>query len=351
MTDKFDCGVISLRDEGTYGSRIRALGVPVHAMCIRGTEGLIPAGRRISQLIKKFRPEIIQGWMYHGNLAASFASFTSSYNPIEIWNVRHCIYNISDEKYLTRYVIKANKLVSSRAKAIIYNSYTSKEQHEIFGFKKESSIVIPNGFDLLELKQNIDTRNQIKNALGINSSDLVIGHVARFHPLKDHATFLRSAVKVARQHTALHFVIIGRDVDLMNPVLTGIVPGEIEKRFHFLGECSDVYDKMQVMDILCSSSVSEGFPNVLGEAMALGIPCVATDVGDSARVVSDTGIIVPPSEVDTLAQAMLNMLTLNPDQRKLLGKKARLRIETNYSLNNTVSRYADLYEKFGSEAQ
>jgi glycosyltransferase involved in cell wall biosynthesis len=283
--------------------------------------------------------------MYHGNLAASLTRVLASQKPAVVWNIRQSLYDILNEKRLTQYVIRGNKRLSTRIKTIIYNSQLAKEQHEAFGFAKCSGIVIPNGFDLNELSERIDTRSKVRSSFGIDTGDLVVGHVARLHPMKDHENFLHSAVSVAKRFSHVKFILIGRDVQISSPILTGIVPPELGSRFHFLGERSDVYDIMQAMDILCSSSVSgEGFPNVLGEAMAIGVPCVTTDVGDSRLIVGDTGIVVRPSDTNALADALNEMIALSYDERRSLGSKARKRIGEYYSLKSVCETYKQIYE-------
>jgi glycosyltransferase involved in cell wall biosynthesis len=345
LTKRFDCSVISLRDKGSYGDRIDALGVPVNTLEMHRTKGLFTAAFRLRGIISRLRPQIVQGWMYHGNLAATFASYISSYRTAVVWNIRHSLYDISAEKKSMQYVIRGNKTFSSRANAIIYNSSMSKIQHESYGFAKCDGRVIPNGFDLRELAFNKEIRHGVRSRLGIGAREFVIGHVARFHPMKDHAGFLRSAVLLAQRDRSVCFLLLGRDVNLANPALAGIVPPEFENRFIALGERTDAYEVMQAMDILCCSSAwGEAFPNVLGEAMALGIPCVATDVGDSAEIIGNTGRIVPPSDVEALANSMLEMLAMSQEQRMLLGSSARSRVETKYDLSDIVTQYGELYK-------
>jgi glycosyltransferase involved in cell wall biosynthesis len=349
LAEKFGSAVVSLRDEGVYGPRIRALGVPVHTLDIRLG---VPGPRTISKLcslVREIRPDVIQGWMYHGNLAASLAAGRSSGRQAVVWNIRHSLYDLADEKPLTRQVIRTNRLLSGRADAILYNSWLSREQHETFGFASTRSRVIANGFDTAVLEPTLERRTAARRALGIAEGVPVVGHVARFHPMKDHAAFLRAALAVAERRPDVRFFMIGRDVSLDNPALSGIVPASLADRFICLGERSDVHELMQAMDVFCQSSWSEAFSNVLGEAMASSVPCVATDVGDSTDIVGNTGCIVPPRNSDALAEAMLELLALPDEERAALGRKARERIEANYALPAVVSQYGELYEQLMRE--
>ncbi len=344
LSQRFDCAVLSLGGEGKFGALIRDLGVPVETLQMQAGLPVLSSIYRLRQQVRLFRPDIIQGWMYHGNLAASLAVWMAQGHPALVWNVRHCLYSLSSEKRLTRKVIRANRATSSCSQTIIYNSQLSREQHESFGFVRERGMVIPNGFDLDCQKPDLSTGEVVRRELGLPAKALVIGHVARYHPMKDHANFLRAAVDMARCVPGVRFLLVGREVTPDNPVLAGIVPRELMARFTFAGERDDVYRLMSSMDVFCVSSWSEAFPNVLGEAMACGVPCVTTDVGDSAAIVGETGLVVPPSDSSALAQALTDMAEKSSGQRRALGGAARDRIAVHYSLESIAVRYAQLYE-------
>ena len=348
LAKQFDCTVLSLRDEGTMGSLIKDLGVPVNTLGLRVGVSAPKALVKLRRLVSELQPDRVQGWMYHGNLAASLAARFMSVRPTVSWNIRQSLYDIRTEKRMTRQVIRANRAFSRHVDAMIYNSQISCSQHEDFGFASDRSVVIPNGFDLERLNPDGEVGSSMRQALGINANATVIGHVARFHPVKDHARFLRAAVEVAQSRPDAHFLLVGRDVSPENPALAGIVSQDLLSRFTFTDERRDVPRVLQAMDILCLNSLSEAFPNVLGEAMACAIPCVATDVGESATIISETGMLVPPADVSALAHALGAMIDQPEQVRRQLGAAARTRIAEFYSLDAIVRRYADLYQNTGS---
>ncbi len=345
LAGQFSCLVISLMDEGTIGLQIKELGAPVTSLDMPRGRPTLKGITKLHKVVREFRPDIIQGWMYHGNLAASLSSALSPGRPIPAWNIRQSLYDLNHEKPMTRQVIRANRFFSSAPDVLLYNSHLSRKQHEAFGFASVNGHVIPNGIDVRTFSFSGDARRRIRSELGIPAEAPVVGHVARLHPMKDHPVFLRAAANLARRYPELHFLLSGRDVSLDNAALKQLIPSQMQDRFHLLGERSDISELMSAMDIFCQSSWSEAFPNVLGEAMATSVPCVATDVGDSAVIIGRTGIVAPPRDEVALANGIENLLTMPLDQRRLLGASARDRIEENYTLEAVVEQYAALYEK------
>ena len=345
MADRFDCHVVSLMDEGTMGAQIKALGVPVTTLEIKRGIPSFSVLRKLRQLIQEQQPDVIQGWMYHGNLVAWLARLFSRNNPELVWNIRQSLYTIADEKLLTRQVIRANRFFSFGVDVLLYNSHLSRKQHKKFGFSAAKSKVIPNGIDVRNYNPSNDARVKIRLELSIPEDALVVGHVARLHPMKDHPLFLKAAIKLADRFSNLHFILCGRNVLYSSMEIGSLVPAKLHPRFHLLGEREDIPELMCAMDILSSSSWGEAFPNVLGEAMACGVPCVATDVGDSAVIVSDYGVVVSPHDEAALADGMEKLLLMPVEERRTLGIQARKHIVDNFALESIVGQYCGLYEK------
>jgi glycosyltransferase involved in cell wall biosynthesis len=346
LAEGCDSAVVSLRDAGDFGHLIEDLGVPVHPLNIRphmpGPKGFFS----LRSIVRNFKPDVIQGWMYHGNLVSWFARRWASKETALVWNIRHSLYHLRNEKPVTRQVIRANRSLSKVVDIILYNSHLSRQQHEEYGFDASRGKVIANGFDTNLLCPNADKRNEMRQALGIESDDIVIGHIARFHPMKNHAGFLRAAVRVLEFKPEVVFLLAGRDVNLNNPALSGIISPCLRNRFRFLGERADIPDLMQAMDVLCmSSSWGEAFPNVIGESMACGVPCVVTDVGDSRYIVGETGVVVPALDSQALESSLNYVLNLSVERRTSMGEAARARIESRYAISKIVSQYSDLYCK------
>jgi glycosyltransferase involved in cell wall biosynthesis len=299
---------------------------------------------RLARIAARFEPDVIQGWMYHGNLIAALLRTLSQRQAALAWNVRQCLPDLEFEKPVTRLVIRASKYLSRRPELMLFNSNASLNDHDAFGFCVARASVIPNGFAMRHWYAEPAARQSTREGLGIPATAFVIGHVARLHAVKDHPSFLRAAVRIARKHDRVHILLSGTGVVADNPALADLVPDELWPRFHFLGERDDVVDLMAAMDVFCLSSAREAFPNVLGEAMAAGVPCVTTDVGDSANLVGDTGIIVPARDEDALTRGLLQFVSKPIEERRALGVAARARIAANYSLDAVVQQYAVTYE-------
>ena len=344
--DHWDQAVVSLSDEGTLGPRIANLGVPVHALGL--CKSVLDPFRLLSvvPVVSSFRPQLIVGWMDHGNLAASLAS--SSFIPQlpVFWNIQQSLQGLATERWSTAALIRMGVRLSRKPAAIIYNSRISAKQHEAFGYCDARTTVIPTGFDCQQFRPDPEARRQVRAELGLAEDAIVIGLIARYHPMKDHAGFLKATGLVARSHPKVRFLLAGMGVTEHEPAFQKLMADhQLEGRVLMLGEREDVPRITAALDIACSASAwGEGFSNAVGEAMACAVPCVVTDVGDSAYLVSDTGLSIPPRSPEAFADALNKLVESGADCRRQLGQAARRRIEAEFSLPSIARCYEDLYE-------
>jgi glycosyltransferase involved in cell wall biosynthesis len=250
---------------------------------------------------------------------------------------------------LTAKFIRLGARLSARPNKIIYNSQTSAGQHQNLGYRAEKRVIIPNGFDCQTLRPDDAACKAVRAELGVTDDTILIGLVARYHPMKDHAGFLHAAGMIARSHPHVRFVLAGTGVTSQQPELAeAIRQNGLQGRVILLGERSDIPRLNNAFDIACSASAwGEGFSNSIGEAMACGIPCVVTDVGDSAYIVAESGFVAPPREPEALANAMVQLINMGM-ARQQLAAKARRRIETEFNLPAIVQRYENLYRAHSS---
>ncbi|MBD2517752.1 glycosyltransferase [Nostoc sp. FACHB-973] len=344
--ERFSSVVVCLTDIGIWGDRIANLGIPVYSIGIKIGKPNPANILQVLDTVRQFNPDLIQGWMYHGNLVAQFAGVFLSKEISVLWNIRHSLYSLRLEKLTTAVVIKLCALLSNFPTTIVYNSKISATQHEQSGYYSQKTCVIPNGFDTEKFTPSVEAKYSVRSELGIPENALLIGLIARYHPMKDHVNFLQAASLLLKDYPDIQFILAGTQVDWQNNILCKLIYKlGLVKQIHLLGERQDMPRLTAALDIAASSSYNgEGFPNVIGEAMSCGVPCVVTDVGDSGWIVGNTGRVVPRQKPEALANAWKELIVLGSDGRQALGTVARKRIIECFSLESIVAQYEALYE-------
>ena len=345
--------VISMRDVGAVGRELQDFGVEVHTL-------RMPPGRisptavvRLVQILRTSKPDVLQCWMYHANLLGVSAAKAAGI-PRLLWGIRNS--GIDFERYhpLTRRVASLGALLSRLPDAIIVNSEAGANVHADWGYDRSRMVVIHNGFDVDQFKEDPEARYQIRCELGLSNETLLIGLVARFDPMKDHETFFRAAALLSRRRPDVNFVLCGSEITPQNSSLVRLIREyNLETRVQLLGMRKDVHRLDAALDIATSSSYSEGLCNAVGEAMSCGVPCVVTNAGDAVKLVGKSGRVVPPRNPQALAAAWMELIDWGPIQRKELGKKARSRVQEMFSLQRFLklqeSVYEDLFQReFGA---
>lgn len=341
---QFEAHVVSLGQGGRIAKEIRSLGISVTELGMASGRPSLGAALALFLLARQYQPQIIQGWMYHGNLGAWLAWHAVGRKAALVWSIRQSLEDLAREKTGTRAVIRFCARRSAEVSRILYNSETSRLQHEAIGYPSARGMTIPNGFETEIFRPDPKAGRRLRAELKLPDEALLIGLVARYHPMKAHRNFLEASALLSARNPLAHFVLAGRDVDGNNVELRDQVGRlGLAGRVFLLGERQDVPVITAGLDLACSTSNSEAFPNVVGEAMSCGIPCVVTDVGDSAHIVGDTGLIVPPADASALAQAWFELISMAPEKRRAMGERARQRVLQFYSLAQTARRYEALY--------
>jgi len=299
---------------------------------------------RLRRMLRAGHYDVIQSWMYHANLMAAMAGWGEA-TPV-VWNIRHSLHALSYEKRATRWVIRAGARLSRRPVRIIFNAAVSRAQHVAFGYDDARSVVIPNGFDTAEFAPRTAERARVRAELDIPADVLAVGLVARVHPMKDHATFLQAAKRFGEMHPHSVFVLVGEGADAANRELGALIDRlDLRDRVRLCGRRSDIAAIDNALDIAASSSAwGEAFPNATAEAMACGVPCVVTDVGDAPAIVDDTGEVVPPRDPVALGDAWARLAALGAGARRALGQRARARVIQHYAIDAGARQYANLYQ-------
>lgn len=325
-------GVVSMTGPGTFGPALTAAGVAVHDLGMaRGS--LDPRGLlRLIGLLRRERPQVLMTWLYHADLLGTLATLVPGTAGALVWNLR-CS-DMDAERYgrLSRLLAAASR----RPAVVLANSQAGQRFHSGLGYRPRTWRVIPNGIDTDVFRPLPGARAALRAVAGLPEDATVLGVVARVDAMKGHDVFLRAFALLRDAFPEVHAVLIGAGTrDL--PAVPGVVA---------LGERGDVQDLLPGLDGLVSPSLfGEGFSNVLCEAMACGVPVVATEVGDAALIVGPTGRTAPPNDVPALVSAMTALVALPAAERQALGAAARRRVSETWALPLILERYATLYRE------
>jgi glycosyltransferase involved in cell wall biosynthesis len=337
--------VISLTTLGEVGARIQALGIPVEALGMQANIlSILSKFYRLIMRMHTLKPDIVHTWLYHADVLGGLAARLTGVKKIA-WS----LHNGNMYKSLSFFSKKIalplcaffskfvpNKIVSCSQSAICF--------HAGIGYPIKKMTLITNGFDLAEYKPNPFSKAKLCAELNIDKQTPLIGIIGRFHPIKNHAGFLEVAFLLSQNLPETHFVFVGAGLDENNAMLVETAKRyEIMEKVHYLGLRDDMPYIISGLDVVASSSFSEAFPIVLGEAMASGVPCAVTDVGDSAYIIGDTGEVVSPGDMSGLAAAIEKLLRLSPMERTALGERARERVQSMFEIGETTLKYEAFY--------
>ncbi|MDK1385951.1 glycosyltransferase [Sinorhizobium sp. 8-89] len=287
---------------------------------------------RLSRLIKKERPDVILCWMYHAMIAGTVAARVARHGAQVFWNVRQSLDDPASLTRSSRLAIAMARLLSNLPSGIIYNSARALDLHRKYGYANRNAIVIPNGFELPRLPPSPS-----------KAAARRIGIVGRFHPQKDHGTFFKAAASVIQTHPQAVFSAAGNGLSRDNPAVVELMAqaGLPVHAVDLRGEITDMAKFYQGIDLLVLSSRTEGFPNVIAEAMSYGKPIVTTDVGDAAAVAGNAGIAVPARDPEALAIAIRRILDLPAAEYARYARNARQRVENEYAITAITEKYAE----------
>jgi glycosyltransferase involved in cell wall biosynthesis len=341
----FSQSVVSLTGRGVYGDEVEACGIPLLTLGMTGFT-TAPAGvLALRRAVREQQPDIVQTWLYHADLFGLIAARLGG-DAAVAWNVRCSALEPGDVPRSTRWLTHILARLSARPEAVLFNSTAGREAHRLLGYRPRRSEVIPNGFDLDERRPDAARRADFRDEIGVDESAFVIGMIARAHRMKDQSTFLAAASRLKGMRRGVRFVMVGLDHDWNNRSLVADIDQYgLRDRIHLLGLRQDVPRIMCGLDCLVSTSTSEGFPNVIGEAMACGVPCVSTDAGDSRLIVGDTGWIVPIGDIAGVVGGVSQLMDASHAERQARGERCRRRIIDHFELGQIAGRYAEFYRE------
>jgi len=317
--------------------------VEVRMLNIHGLNGVIQALISVIWDVRKEQPKIVMSWLHHADLFAALVKVLQPQQRI-IWNIRCSKLDLNDLPRSNIFLVRLLAKLSFLPNAVITNSLAGKNEHIAVGYKPRQWIFLPNGFDLERFHPDPLGKTETRDALGLTSRDFVIGVVGRYHPMKGYGLLAEAAALIQTQLPSARFVVVGKGLSSDNHDFVNLLQDHnVLPKMQLLGMRDDIPALMRAFDVLLSTSTSEGFPNVIGEAMASGTPCVSTDVGDCRIIIGNTGFTVAQNTADDIAKAVIQAATIAPEELDKIGIAARKRIEDNYSITKILGSYQNLY--------
>ena len=327
-----DILVLCLISKGVVGDKIEDMGFRVIYLDLKRIKNLFSNFFIAMRQVRKYKPDVMHCWMYHANIYSLFLKIFTGSAKI-IWGIRQSLYDLKREKLLTRAIINLSAMISNKPDCIIYNSHLAKNQHERLGFSGKASTVISNGFfpDLFKPSKHI--YSQLRSKYNLGESVKLVGIFARYHPLKNHTFFLKIAHLIKESFTgSVKFIMAGTNIDANNKELAKIIQAHsLENDVILLGRV-DSKKYMPALDVLLSTSWGEAFSNSIAEGMLCGVPCVATDVGDSARVVGHNDFIFDVDDETGMSDMVIDILSISSEEYSKLSLNSRYHIKNNFSM-------------------
>lgn len=335
--------VLYLKGNSSLAEDLRKDGVPCHRLT-KGA-GLSALAHWIFPPKKKeLSFDLIHGWLYSGNLMAGVLARGRPGTRL-IWNLMQANLSPVVNSSKTRLLMRVGARFSTRwPDRIVCNSHAAQKAHEGIGFDSSKMVLIPNGVDTDRFQPNLPHRAQFRKEWALSSEPIVLGHLARWDPQKDHRMLVEAFRLLVGQGVNAHLFMAGPGVTKENPqLMKWIKETGVPERFHLLGAIQDAPRFLAGLDIFCLSSLGESSSYALAEAMACGVPAVATDVGDARDVVGETGVVVPPAQPLAFCEGLKGLTSLSSTARTHQGVLARERIVQKYSFNKMVDAYQTLY--------
>ena len=334
---KFQITVATFYDGGGLRGEIENLpGVRVESLHKKGRWDLLAFVLRLSRLVREVRPDFLIGYMGNANELCSLMAWM--HGGKAVWGLRMSHRDNARYNWLTGVSHRFGAWVSKSADLIISNSHAGARDHAADGYSPKRMVVVHNGIDTRRFRPDAAARAEMRREWGIPDGDLLVGMIGRLDPQKDHPTFLRAAALVQRQRPNVRFICVGNGPQSYAAELRAEAESlGLNGRLKWQPASNKVLGVYNALDLATLPSANgEGFANVVGEAMACGIPVVASDAGDSAIVVDDPSRIVPIRNPGALAAAWLRVLDLPAEERARLGEMQRRRIGENYDVPHLV---------------
>jgi len=336
--NRFQPIVVTYYPDGKWEESVQAM-EGVHYFCLNLANRFDLPGMlfRLAKIIRITDPAIVYGLLGDACLLALLHGRVLGHRKV-IWGLRATNMDFSQYSLSSGWIYRINAYLSKWVDRIIANSWTGSKYHVDQGYARDRIVVISNGIDTEYFSPQLEKGADLKQTWGVSHDTPLIGRVGRLDPMKDYPTFLKAAAILTGRRPDVRFVIVGGGPDQMLKDLKALSGSlGLGEYVLWLGPREDLPAIYSACAFASSSSFGEGFPNVVAESLACEVPCVATDVGDSARVVGPGGIIVPAENPAALAKAWEQILSLPQEKRRQMGQEGRKHIVRNFSTQKMVN--------------
>ncbi|WP_459857465.1 glycosyltransferase [Humidesulfovibrio idahonensis] len=352
---QFECRVVSLLaldgEAGALAGTIRGLGVPVHSLGMRRGRPGPAAFLCLTGLLRQWRPQVVQTWLYHADLLGLLATRASGCDAAVSWGLRSAYMDFSRYGLGTRLTVRACAALSAWPEAVTANSHAGAAHHLALGYRPRRLVVLENGVNAQRFRPDAGARARLRAEWGVAESTPLVGLVARVDPMKGHAVFCRAAALVLQRFPDARFVFCGAETEPGAAELDRLVAANgLSAAAIRLGKRADVPAVDAALDVLALASLGEGFPNALAEALACGVPVAALDVGDARRIAGPGGVVAEAAasgpgadaaaQASALADCLCRVLELETAARQAMGAAGRAHVLENYAEDAAAARWA-----------
>jgi glycosyltransferase involved in cell wall biosynthesis len=322
---------------GVYEAELAEAGVRVINLGKQGRWDILAFLSRLVRLLRKERPTVLHSYLGVPNILAAALKPLLPGTRI-VWGVRASNVDLSRYDWLSRLVYALERRLARFADLIIANSRAGKRHAVANDFPEDKIVVIPNGIDTDYFRPDPEGRRRVRSAWGLGENEILIGLAARLDPMKDHPAFLQAASRIAHDRHDVRFVCVGDGPAAYAEALKQQAAAlGLTNQLIWAGARDDMPAIYSALDI-ASSSYGEGFSNTIAEAMACGVSCIVTDVGDSALIVGEASSVVPPGDHHALAAAIQHLIDLPAEKRLARGAACRARVVSEFGIERLTKR-------------
>lgn len=342
----FSHAVLSLTDLGVVGESLQSAGITVYTLDMQSFAHLPKAMWQLTKVIRLIQPDIVQTWMYHADFMGGIVAKALGVKKI-IWGIRTTDAQQGNSKAVVLLQRLCAKLSYDIPTLIVCAAHVSKDSHVKVGYDEKKMRVIPNGYELSLLTSSQQDRAALRQEIGLSDDDVVIGSMGRFNEAKNPLLFVKLAAELVKIYPSLKFMMVGRDNTWDNVELTQWLSRyHLTDNFRLLGQRTDVAACLKAMDVFCLHSRTEGFPNVLAEALTVGVPAVSFDVGDAKYILGELGDVIPQGDLAAMVRSISHIIdTILSDTETLAhwSAKATARMSQHYDIQNVYNQYRSIW--------